>query len=148
MPTLRYRPKIDRLFYILSTVTFLIVFVPMLVCGILEPSTLFITVPIFLFTAYFLVSPLFGYVELGSDELFIKYGFIMKREIPYAKIRGIERERSIISHSIMSLKNALEHVNIKYNTFDVTTVSLKDEDDFLAELNARCNGRLHNIEKR
>ena len=138
----RYRPLVDKLFYSLAVTTFLIVFLPTLICGILEPNTLFIMLPIFVFTAYFFVSPLFGYVELRDDVLFIKYGFIMSRSIPYNKIRKIEKERRIISPAIMSIKNALDHVNIKYNTFDLTTVSLKECDSFLEELNKRCDGRL------
>lgn len=77
-----------------------------------------------------------------KNKIFIKYGLIMKREIPYDKIRGIEKERRIISPSIISIKNALDHVNIKFNTFDVTTLSLKDSDEFIRELNNRCDKRL------
>ena len=66
----------------------------------------------------------------------------MKKEIPYDKIRGIEKERKLISPSILSIKNALDHVNIKYNTFDVTTLSLVNSDEFIDNLNKKCNGRL------
>ena len=138
----RYTPKVDKLFYLLAVPTFIIVALPTVICGILAPNTLYIMLPIFVFTAYFFVSPLFGYVELRDDELYIKYGFMMSRTIPYNKIRKIEKERKAISTSILSIKNALDHINIRYNTFDMTTVSLKDEEDFLSELNAKCNSRL------
>ena len=138
----RYRPLVDKLFYLLAVPTFIIVALPTVICGILAPNTLYIMLPIFVFTAYFFVSPLFGYVELRDYELYIKYGFMMSRTIPYNKIRKIEKERKAISTSFLSIKNALDHVNIRYNTFDTTTVSLKDEEDFLSELNAKCNGRL------
>jgi hypothetical protein len=39
---------------------------------------------------------------------------------------------------MVSLKNAIEHVNIKYNSFDVTTVSVVDNDGFIEELKERC----------
>ena len=38
----------------------------------------------------------------------------------------------------MSLKNAMEHVNIRYNAFDVTTVSVKENDELMRELESRC----------
>ena len=38
---------------------------------------------------------------------------------------------------MMSLKNALEHVNIKYNAFDVTTVSVVGNRDLIKEINER-----------
>ena len=40
---------------------------------------------------------------------------------------------------MMALKNAIEHVNIKYNTFDVTTVSVADNDGFIEELDRRIS---------
>jgi hypothetical protein len=138
----RYKPLTDKLFYLLAISTLLITLTPTVICGILAPTTLFITLPILLFTAYFLLSPLFGYVELREASLYIKYGFIVSREIPYEKIRKIETERKIISPSILSIKNALDHINIKYNTFDLTTVSLKKSDEFIMALNGKCEGRL------
>jgi hypothetical protein len=138
----RYRPLIDRLFVIIASVTLVITLTPTVVCGILAPSTIYITLPILLFTLYFLISPLFGYVELGERSVYIRYGFIMTKEIEYDSIRCIEHERRVISPSVMSVKNALEHVNIKYNKFDVTTVSVNTNRELIAELNARCGGRL------
>ena len=142
MPIKRYKPLIDKLFYILASVTLAVVVIPTVICGISAPKTLFIMLPILLFVAYFFISPLFAYVELRESSLFIKYGFIIKREIPYEVIRKIEKERRIISTSILSIKNALDHVNVKYNRFDVTTLSLQDSDEFLNALNERCSGRL------
>ena len=138
MDNKKYKPKVDKLFYLVMIPTMIIVLAPVIICGILVPTTLFITVPILLFTTYFLITTLFGYVELQESSLFIKYGFIMSKEIPYDKIRGVEKERSIISTSTLSIKNALDHVNIKYNKFDVTTLSIDDNDDFINELNKRC----------
>lgn len=138
----RYKPLVDKLFYLLASITLAIVVLPTVICGISAPKTLFIMLPILLFAVYFLASSLCGYAELRESALFIKYGFIMKREIPYEKIRKVEKERRIISTSTLSIKNALDHVNVKYNSFDVTTLSLKDSDEFLKELNERCSGRL------
>ena len=135
----RYKPFIDSFFYVLASVTIVIVALPIILCAIPAPSTLFITVPIFLFAAYFLVSPLFGYVELRESTVFIKYGFFMSKEIPYSTIRAVERERKAISPSIMSLKHSLEHVNIKFNRFDITTVSVKDNSTLMSEIEARIS---------
>ena len=137
MKNKRYKPLVDKLFYIITvpTVIFLAV---MTVISAFEPLSLIIIIPTDIFTLYFLISPLFGYVELREQSLFIKFGFIIKREIPYNKIRSTTKERSFISETMLSLKNSFEHVKIKYNTYDVTTVSVTDNDDFINELDWRC----------
>ena len=136
MENKRYKPLVDKLFYIIMipTVVFL---AAVTVISAFEPLSLLITIPTDVFTLYFLVSPLFGYVELREESLFIKYGFILKREIPYAKIRGTVKERSFIAESMLSLKNSFDHVRIKYNTFDVTIVSVVGNDEFVSELENR-----------
>jgi hypothetical protein len=104
-----------------------------------EPTVLFIFVPTDLFVLYFLVSPLLGYVELREEAVFIRFGWILKREIPYQAIRGITKERKFYSDSMLALKTALEHVNIKYNTFDVISVSVVESDAFVQALEERIS---------
>lgn len=115
----------------------LLIAATIITCFDIIPLLLMLSVDVF--TLYFLVSPLVGYVELRPDTMFIKYGFILKREIAYKSIRDVKKERKLYSESMLSLKNAIEHVNIKYNNFDVTTVSVKDNDKFIIDLNARIN---------
>ena len=103
------------------------------------PLALLITIPIDLFTVYFLITPLFGYVELRENTVFIKYGIIMKKEIPYNTIRAVTKERKIYSDGLVSLKCSLDHVNIKYNSFDVTSVSVVDNDDFIKSLEEKIS---------
>ena len=136
MENKRYKPLVDKLFYIIASPT-VVFLAAMTVISAFEPLSLLITIPTDVFTQYFLVSPLFGYVELREESLFIKYGFILKREIPYAKIRGTVKERSFIAESMLSLKNSFDHVRIKYNTFDVTIVSVVGNDEFVSELENR-----------
>ena len=124
----KYKPRFDKLYWWTFLPTELLVLAVALVNCIIAPKTLFLTAPIVLLITYFLISPCFGYAELREETLFIKYGFLLKKEIPYKKIRKLERKRSFISESMMSLKCAVWHVEIRYNTFDVTTVSVKDED--------------------
>ena len=133
----RYRPKVDKLFWWLFSITNGVLLAILVPTTIDAPTTLFINLPIFLFTNYFFISSLFGYVELRERELFIKYGLFLKRSIPYAKIRALEIERKFYTDSILSLKNAMEHVNIKYNSFDVTAVSVTDNDDLIAAINEK-----------
>ena len=133
----RYYPLFDKFYYITAAITFVLVTTPMLICGIHAPGTLFITIPIFLFAMYFFISPLFAYVELGEDELFIKFGLMMTKKIPYSKIRKTEKDRTGISPSVLSIKNAMEHVNIKYNRFDMVSVSVTDNDELIAEIEKR-----------
>ena len=133
-----YTPKVDRLFYIIWIPTVLLLIAATIItCFDIIPLLIMLSVDIF--TLYFLVSSLVGYVELRPDSLFVKYGFILKREIPYTNIREIKKERKLYSESMMSLKNAIEHVNIKYNSFDVTTVSVTDNDAFIIDLKSRIN---------
>lgn len=132
-----YEPLFDKMYWWIFVPTNILTLAP-LILAFFEPKSLFIVVPIFLFVNYFLLSPVFGYVELQAEGIFIRYGIIMKRYIPYSSVRAAQRGRGIISESMMSLKNALEHVNIKYNSFDVTTVSVKDNEDLCREVRERA----------
>ena len=133
----RYKPKVDKLFWWLFSITNGVLLAILVPTTIDAPSTLFINLPIFLFTNYFFISSLFGYVELREHELFIKYGFFLKRSIPYAKIRKLEKDRKFYTESILSLKNAMEHVNIRYNSFDLTAVSVTDNDALIAAIEGK-----------
>lgn len=134
---IKYRPKLDKMYWILLGITDGVCCVPLLVVSLLDPAALFISVPTVIFVNYFFVSPLFGYVALLEDGLFIKYGFILKKSIPYGRIRELKTERRYYSETILSLKNALDHVLIKYNRFDVTVVSVKENEDFVKEVKSR-----------
>ncbi len=132
----KFKPLLDRLYWSILIVTSALM-IPLTVVSFFHPIALIITVAVDLFVLYFFISPLFGYVELREETVFIKFGLILKREIPYRKIRGLNRERKFYSDSMLSLKNAFEHVNIKYNTFDVITVSVIDNDEFIKEVEAK-----------
>ena len=135
--TVRFKPKFDRLFVWLCVLMNLIILGCTIPTAIFAPSTLFINIPIFLFANYFFVSPLFGYVELRSDELFVKYGFFLKRHIPYASIKSLKKERKLYTDTMLSLKNAMEHINIRYNSFDLTAVSVTDNDALIAAIEGK-----------
>ena len=140
----RFKPLFDRLYWCTLLPTELLMLSLTVVLGLEALSTLFWMAPVTVFVTYFLLSPLFGYAELREKTLFIKFGFILKREIPYTKIRKIEKKRGIISESMLSLKNALDHVEIRYGAFDVAVVSVKDNDEFSEELKLRTNSALKN----
>ena len=136
----RYKPKVDKLFHICWIPTSLVL-ISVTVMGAFYPLALIFLIPTDLFTAYFLISALVGYVELREDEVFIKFGFIMKRSIPYSKIRGTALERKFYADSMLSIKNAFEHVNIKYNSFDIVSLSVDDNADLIREIEARMRPR-------
>ena len=136
METKRYKPLVDKLFWIISVPTILLV-IGAIIISIYHAIALIIMSAVAAFVLYFFVSPLFGYVELRENSMFIKYGFILKKEIPYSKIMSVTKARKFYSDSMMSLKNSFDHVNIKYNTFDVTCVSVVDNDSFINELSKR-----------
>ena len=132
----KYKPLVDKLFYFIWIPTVALLIVTTFIAAS-HPLALIIMIPTDLFTFYFLVSSLVGYVELREESLFIKFGFIIKRDIPYSKIREISKERKFHSETMLSLKNAMEHVNIKYNKFDVVCVSVEDNDEFIENLRLR-----------
>lgn len=136
MTSKRFKPMTDKMFFGILIPT-LVLLVGCTALAFPAPSALFVILPTDLFVIYFLLSPLFGYVEVRDDTVFIKLGFFMKREIPYAKIRGTSVERKFYADSMLSLKTALSHVNIKYNTFDVISVSVCDADELIRELEKR-----------
>ena len=136
METRRFKPLIDKMFWYIW-IPMSVLMLVLTVISVFEPITLFIIIPTDIFVFYFLVSSLVGYVELREDTVFVKFGFIMKREIPYKKIRGFVKERKFYSESMLALKNALDHVNIKYNTYDVLSVSVVDNDELISEIEKR-----------
>ena len=143
MPQRRYKPKYDKIFWWTWIPTAMLLIAATVIAA-LEPAALFVVIPTDAFTLYFLFSSLVGYAELRERSIFIKFGFILKREIPYAKIRGVTKERKLYADSTVALKNSLEHLNIRYNVFDVASVSVRDNDEFLSELTARIEKERQN----
>ena len=132
----KFKPKIGRMFYVIwvPTVIFLIA---MTAVSFVAPLAFVILLLTDALTLYFLLTSLFGYVELREDSVFVKFGFIATAEIPYSKIREVTKERKFYADSIMSLKNSLEHVNIRYNRFDVVSVSVVENDELISEIEKR-----------
>lgn len=130
----RYKPAIDKLFWIIFIPTSILLILATILT-ILEPIALLIMIFVDVFTFYFLFTSLFGYVELKEHSIYIKFGLFIKREIPYNKIRDIIKERKVISTSFLSLKNSLDHIKIKYNKFDEVVVSVKENDELFKKLN-------------
>ena len=137
---MRFKPKFDKLFLFIW-IPCAVLILGLLILTAIDGSVGGWTIMTFtaLFVAYFLVSPCFGYVELRETAVFIKFGFFLKKEIPYEKIRGTEKKHTAIADSMLSLKNALDHVEIKYNAYDTTTVSVDGNDEFIEELQKRIN---------
>ena len=134
---IRFKPSIDKLFWWILIATSILMLALTVITTLDATFMIFIMVPTDIFIAYFIISPLFGYAELREKTLFIKFGFFLKREIPYSKIRALQTERKIYADSMLSLKNSLDHVNVKYNRFDVVSLSLKDSDEFIRETEKR-----------
>ena len=133
----RYRPELDKCYGWISISISALMLIFTVAMTFLDPRSLFFDIPITLFVAFFTVSPLFGYAEFRESSLFIKFGFFLKREIPYEKIRGVEKCRKFYSDSMLALKTSLTHLNVKYNRFDMLSVSLKNSEDFIEELNSK-----------
>ena len=138
METKRYKPLVGGTWLGIIIPIELIMLAAIVLIIIFDPMGLWIMIPTLLFVLYFFVSPFFGYVELREETVFIKYGIFLKREIPYKRVRAVVKGAGFYSESMLSLKCAREHVNIKYNSFDVTTVSVKGNDEFVAALSEKC----------
>lgn len=130
----RYKPAIDKLFYAIWIPTSILM-ITVTVISFYELGAFILMLAVDVFTFYFMISSLVGYVELRMNSVFVKFGFIIKREIPYDKIRKIAKERKIMSNTYLSLKNSLDHVSIKYNKYDEIVVSVINNDDLIKELN-------------
>ena len=144
MENVRFKPQIDRLFWFIWIPTVILLAVGTVIsCS--SVVALLIMLATDVFTLYFLVSPLFGYVELRRESVYIKFGFFVSREIEYARIRAVDTERKWYSESMLSLKCACEHVNIKYNNFDVVTVSVDDNATLVAELGSRSKAKVETL---
>ena len=140
MPNKRFKPLIDKTFYIIWIPTAVLLAVATVI-SLSSRLALLILIATDLFALYFLLSSLAGYVELCENTVFIKLGFIMKLDIPYEKIRGFSRARKIYSDSTISIKNSLEHVNIKYNKFDIVSVSVVTNDELIEEIERRIKAK-------
>ena len=136
MERIRFKPLVDKIFYIILAICVAAV-LPFLIIGFFEPTVLFVVVPTALLVAYFIISPLFGYVELSATGVLVKFGFFVKRELKYGEIRRTEIVKKLYSDSMVSLKNAIEHVNIWYGSFAVISVSVTDNAGLVREIEQR-----------
>ncbi len=135
---MKFKAEIGKYYIIsLSVVSILILF-PLIISLIILDIAAIISFSIFfVIMEVILISPIFGYVRLDDDFLYIKYGLILRKHIPYEIIVGLEKEHKLYSESLISLKTSIEHVRIKYNTYDNTTVSVKNMDQFIEEVNQK-----------
>ena len=144
MEKIIFKPQIDRLFGFIWIPTVILLAVGTVIsCA--STIALLILLATDIFTLYFLISPLFGYVELRDRTMYVKFGFFVSREIEYSRIRAIDIERKWYSESMLSLKCAYEHVNVRYNSFDVVTVSVRDNAALAAELDLKLKAKVETL---
>ena len=140
MENKRYKPLIGKTFWIIWVPTLTLLLCATALSAV-SLGAILIMAATDAFVLYFLFSSIFAYAELREHTLYIKFGFIIKREIPYNKIRAIIKERRFYSESMLSIKNSAEHVTVKYNKFDTACVSVVNNDEFIAELRARMENQ-------
>ena len=97
----RYKPLVDKLFYIISVPTLLLIAAATVLLAFSETAMLFVMIP----------------------------------------IMGVSPQRKFYADSMLSLKNSLDHINIKYNTFDITSVSVVGNAELMAELEHKISAR-------
>ena len=131
---MKFKPRIDSYYLGIIAITELLVTAALALClADFTLGGLLIMLFTFIFMNFFIISPFFGYAELREEELYIKFGFFLRKAIPYSKIRAVEKKRDWYSSSLVSLKMAKEHLDVKYNRFDVVSLSIKDEEIFIEE---------------
>ena len=136
MSNQRFKPKFDKVYWV-SFALSMVYIIAMTAISFMHLTVFWITGAVNLVLIWVLLSPWFGYVELREKTVFIRFGFLLHREIPYEKIRKTEKARHWYSESIVALKNAIEHVDIRYNSFDVVSVSVVENDALIEALAAR-----------
>lgn len=134
----RFKPMLDGCFYLIWVPLSLMMII-LTIISVSYLAALIIMAITDIFVFYFLFSTLSAYVELREDTMLVKFGFIIKREIAYSRIREISKERKFYSQSMLSIKNSIEHVNIKYNRFDIISVSVVTNDELISELERRIS---------
>ncbi len=135
---MKFKPKIDAYFIVPFCIATIILLIPTILGFVFNNIAQGIfTICILLFVDYLLLSPLFGFVQFEEKNLYIKYGLIIKKRIPYDKISTIKIEKKLYSECLLSLKTSVEHMHITYNLYDTTCISLKETDAFLEEVARR-----------
>ena len=137
---MRFKPLIGKMFWLIWLPTIALMTVATAI-SVSATAALIILIAVDILVVYFFLTSLVGYAELRENTLFVKLGFILKREIPYEKITRITKDRKLYTDSLLSIKNSMEHVTIRYNRFDVVCVSVVTNDRFIEELNARIDAK-------
>ncbi len=143
---MKFKAKLDIVYIVIYVIVGIVMLAPSIVSLITKDyiTALICLIP-FILILFMIISMVCGYARLDDDCLFIKYGFVFKRSIPYEKIRSYELQRKFYCESLLSLKNAMEHVEIKYNKFDNTCVSVRDNIVFLEQLHKRIEEKTRNL---
>lgn len=91
---------------------------------------------IFLLIISFLIAAIFTtHFTFESDHLLCKFSF-WKNKIPYATIKKIERQKSVI-YGGWKLSTATKGLIITYNSYDELLISPENEDEFISKLNSK-----------
>ena len=130
---MKFKPYIDKYFYV-PIIFVLILFIAPITVGIIcrQADQIIVTSVLFVVIGVLLTSPLFGYVKIEEDHIFIKYGLFYKRKILYTSIKEISKEHKYYATSLFSHKTSLDHVFIKFDEANDTCVSVKNMDVFIA----------------
>ena len=91
---------------------------------------------IFLLIIIFLIAAIFTtHFTFESDHLLCKFSF-WKKKIPYATIKKIERQESVI-YGGWKMSTAIKGLIITYNSYDELLISPENEDAFIIKLNSK-----------
>lgn len=91
---------------------------------------------IFLLIISFLIAAIFTTrFTFESDHLLCKFSF-WKKKIPYATIKKIERQESVI-YGGWKMSTAAKGLIIHYNSYDELLISPENEEEFILMLNSK-----------
>ena len=91
---------------------------------------------IFLLIISFLIAAIFTtHFTFESDHLLCKFS-LLKKKIPYAIIKKIERQQSFI-YAGWKMSTAIKGLIITYNSYDELLISPENEEEFILMINSK-----------
>ena len=91
---------------------------------------------IFLLIIIFLIAAIFTtHFTFESDHLLCKFS-LWKKKIPYATIKKIERQESVL-YGGWKMSTSAKGLIVHYNSYDELLISPENEDEFILKLNSK-----------
>lgn len=140
-----YKQRIDK-WYIVTIIICEILFLIQPILGIVWNQNSLIYVGLIFFVAIntIMLPPMFGYVRLEENGLFISFGLIHKK-ILYSNIKSAKFYKTWATNNPCSITTSFAHIDIQHSKGKQTTISIKNHEEFLAQLEENTKKDLDQI---